>query len=261
MYGLCLIVYFTIIDIIKSFKSPFFILVISIIYYQYKKLVKSPLKATLTSIAFGAFGGVIATVAFIYLQVYIIPKDFFYIIGISMVLSLKDIRFMCISYGGSILVLISLIFSHPKVDGYEVMTIVAVLHMIESLLILINGQGQSKIEMFYTRGQVRKGLSLNRFWPIPFVVFIGDIMIKPTPLIAILSYGDFTLRGSAEKKKVYSSISLLIYSLILLYVSRIRRNPFIGPIFALLGHEFIIFINKYLENKSLKKKAKLHSGD
>mgnify|MGYP006883352203 CR=1 FL=1 len=40
MYGLYQIVYFTIIDIINTLKSPFFIAVLCIIYFQYLKIGK-----------------------------------------------------------------------------------------------------------------------------------------------------------------------------------------------------------------------------
>lgn len=249
MYGLSLIVYFTVIDIIKSFKSPFFILIIFVIYSQYKKEVRSPIKATLTSIVWGVLGGIVTTVVLIYLHVSIIPIHFFYIIIISLLLSLIDKRFMCISYGGSILTLFSLIFSYPNIDVYEIMTVVAVLHMIESLLIFTNGGDQFRTDIFYLKGKARKGIALNRFWPIPFIIFIGDTMIRPIPLFAILSYGDYSLRTSAKSKKRYSSMNLLLYSIILLYISMERVNPFILPIFGLFGHEFIIFINKYIEHK------------
>lgn len=252
MYGLSLIVYFTVIDIIKSFRSPFFILIIFIIYYQYKMEVKSPLKATLVSIVFGIFGGIITSVVLIYLQVSIIPIHFFYIIFISLLLSVKDKRFVCISYGGSILSLFSLIFSYPKIDVYETMIVVAILHMIESLLIFINGGNQFRTDIFYLKGKVQKGIVLNRFWPIPFIVFIGDTMIRPIPLFAILTYADYSLKSSAKDKKRYSSINLLIYSVILLYMSIKKLNIFIVPIFALLGHEFIIFINIYRTNRTKK---------
>ena len=58
--------------------------------------------ATITSIIYGIFGGIIATVLFIYLQIYIIPKDFIYIFVVAIILSLINVRFMCFSYGGSI---------------------------------------------------------------------------------------------------------------------------------------------------------------
>ena len=49
-----------------------------------------------------------------------------------------------------------------------------------------------------------------------------------------------------------TSLVLFIYSIILLYIAKTVDNLFVAPIFALLGHEYIILINK---RKELEKTA------
>lgn len=124
MNGLYLIIYFTIIDIIKTLISPFFMLIFLLILYQYYKLSKSeysisinkfsPILSALNSTFYGAIGGIISTIAFIYLEVVVIPMDFMYIIVIAIVMSFINPRFMCIAYGGSIVCLASIILGFPK---------------------------------------------------------------------------------------------------------------------------------------------------
>lgn len=247
MYGLYQIVYFTIIDILKTLYSPFFLLITIILYFQYNRTVQSPIKATITSIVYGVLGGIIATVSFIYLEVQVIPKDFIYIFIVAILLSLIDLRFICFAYGGSIVVFSNLIFGYPQIDSYEIMVVVAVLHMIESLLILLNGGSQKMISYFYIKEDMVGGFVFNRFWPIPFVIFIGDTMIRPITLIAILSYGDFTISNYPKRKTIETSIILLLYSSFLLIITFINKNKFIPPLFALLGHEAIMLFNKYRE--------------
>lgn len=260
MYGLYRIVLFTIFDIVKGLVSPFFLVIALIIYLQYYKKVERPIKATIVSLAYGIIGGAIATVVLIYLRIYIIPLQYIYILSISLALSIIDSRFICFSYGGSIISFISLIFGYPKIDIYELMIVISLLHAIEGLLILINGNSQKMFNIFNIKGQIKDGYEFNRFWPIPFVVFIGDTMIKPFLLFAIVSYGDFTIGRLPKKKSLETAMYLFLYSSLLFIITMISPYKFIPPIFSLFGHEFIIFINKYREKRNLNSKKIIIKG-
>ncbi|HLR21130.1 MAG TPA: hypothetical protein VK087_03915 [Tissierellaceae bacterium] len=255
MDGLYYIVYFTIIDILKTFTSPFFILILLMVFLQYYKRIDKPIKATLNSMMFGILGGVIGTVVFIYLEIYIIPKDFIYIFIVAIVLSLIDPRLVCFAYGGSLVVLSNLIIGYPDIDAYKFMIVISVLHLIESLLILINGAGQKKAEVFNINGRLDSGYNFIRFWPLPLVIFIGDTIIKPVTLLAMLNYSDFTISDSPKIKTIKTSIMLFFYSIILFIITKIDVHPFLPPIFAILGHEFIMSLNKYKEYKSFKRES------
>lgn len=259
MYGLYQIVLFTIIDILNTLKSPFFIAVLCIIYFQYYKIGRiekeiigyrrnAALKL-IRSTAFGIFGGIITTVLFIYLGVVIIPKDFMYILIAAIGLSFINPRYMCFSYGGGVVSLSSLLLGYPKIQISQVMSVVAVLHIVESILILLDGSRDKLPILFEARNEIVGGFNMNRFWPIPFVVFMGDGLIQPITLMAILSYGDYSISSYPRNKIIRTSLVLFLYSIILLYISKVIENPFIPPIFALLGHEYIILRNKRIEDK------------
>lgn len=259
MYGLYQIVCFTIIDILNTLKSPFYIMVLGIIYFQYYKIGKmekevlgyrkSAIGKLIISTIFGIFGGIITTVIFLYLGVAIIPKDFMYILIAAIGLSFINPRYMCFAYGGAIVSLCSLIFGYPKIQISQVMSVVAVLHIVESLLILLDGS-KSKLPIFIeAKDQLVGGFNMNRFWPIPFVIFIGDGWIQPITLVAILSYGDYSISSYPQKKIIKTSMALLIYSLILLYISKTTEYFFLPPLFALFGHEYIILRNKKAEDR------------
>lgn len=261
MYGLYQIVYFTIIDILNTFKSPFFIVILSIIYFQYYKIGKmeketigyrkSAILKLLVSTSFGILGGIITTVIFLYLGIVVIPKEFMYILVVAIFLSLINPRYMCFSYGGALVSLSSLILGYPKIQIPQIMSVVAVLHIVESILILLDG-GRSKLPVYLERkDQLIGGFNMNRFWPIPFVIFIGDGLIQPITLIAILSYGDYTISSYPRKKVFKTAVSLFLYSIILLYISNRMSNLFFAPIFALLGHEYIILQNERIENSKI----------
>lgn len=248
MNGLYQIMYFTLIDIKNTLLSPFFIIIFGIIYYQYyqSNTLRSTLLKTLNSTFYGIIGGFVSTIAFIYLEVVVIPKDFMYILAMAIILSLIDIRFMCFAYGGSLISLSSIIFGYPKVENKDIMLIVAVLHIVESVLVLINGSKDRQPTFFHHEDETVGGFNMNRFWPIPFVIFIGNDLIKPITLMAILNYGDFTL-SYPKRKSIFTGLLMLIYSSALLLITKIIDNNLIPPLFAILGHEFIILINKLFE--------------
>lgn len=251
---------FTIWDIVKGLVSPFFIFVALIIYFQYYKKVEKPIRASLISICYGIIGGAIATVSLIYLRIYIIPVQYMYILFISLALSIIDSRFICFSYGGSLISIISLIFGYPKIDIYELMIVIALLHAIEGLLILINGSSQRMFNIFNIKGKIKEGYEFNRFWPIPFVIFIGDTMIKPFLLFAILSYGDFTIGRLPQRKSIETGIYLFLYSSLLFTVTIISPYRWLPPVFSLFAHEFIIFINKHREMKKINNASSIVKG-
>ena len=256
MNGLYLIMYFTLIDIINTLVSPFFIAIFLIIIYQYYKIdksdhglainKKSALAKSINSSLYGILGGFLSTIAFIYLEVVIVPKDFMYILTTAIVLSMISPRLMCFAYGGSIISLLSIIINFPRISTRDIMLVVATLHIVESLLIFLNGY-KGKLPIFYEyEGEFAGGFNINRFWPIPFVIFVGDGLIKPMTLMAILAYGDFTT-SYPRRKTIVTSIVLLLYSLTLLFLAKSNINALIPPIFALFGHEFIIRLNESIE--------------
>lgn len=248
MSGLYQIMYFTLIDIKNTLLSPFSIIIFAIIYYQYNqyKAPRTTLVRTLNSLFYGILGGFVTTIAFIYLEVVIVPKDYMYILAISLLLSVIDTRFMCFAYAGSLIALSSIVFDYPKVDNRDIMLVVATLHIVESVLVLVNGSKDRQPTFFQHEDEMVGGFTMNRFWPIPFVVFIGNDLIRPITLMAILNYGDFTLSYPGGKR-VLSGILMLIYSSTLLIITKSIANPIIPPLFAILGHEFIISINKLIE--------------
>lgn len=261
MYGLYQIVYFAIIDITNTLKSPFFILVLGIIFFQYMRMAKiekenigykrSVFFKILTSSFFGIIGGVMTTVVFLYQNVSIIASDFMYILIVSIGLSIIDSRFVCFSYGGSILSLVTLLIDYPLVAVKQVISVIAILHIIESILILFDGGTSKNPGLYEVNNEIVGGFNMTRFWPIPFVIFVGDAMIQPIPLMAMVGYGDYSISSYPKQKVKRTAVTLFLYGIILLYINNTFTNKFIAPLFALLVHEFIMMRNKNKEIKGI----------
>jgi len=259
MNGLYQIMYYTLIDIINVLTSPFFItlfLIIILQYYQKNKAIHRLSRKNnyifleaLNSSFFGIIGGFITTLAFIYLEVQIVPKEYIYILIVAIILSLINPRFMCFAYSGSLLSLLSTIIDKGIIDRQEIMIVVGTLHLVESILIFINGgSGRNSVYLKHKDDYVG-GYNFHRFWPVPFIVFIWDGLIRPVPFMAILNYSDYTY-SYPRKKIIQTSLWMLLYSSILLFFSKYRFNQYLVPLYAIFGHELIIRLNIFLEEKN-----------
>lgn len=264
MYLLLKIVYFSIYNILVTLKSPLFWVVVLMILFQYRKIgkmekeilggyKKSPFLNTFISVFYGLLGGMLGSIVVIYLDVYIDQKDFLFVFPLALLLSLIHPRFICFSYAGGIISLISLIFGWPNVDVSSIMFIVGILHLVESVLILLDGNN-NRIPIFTERnGRIVGGFTMNRFWPVPLVIFINNGFIYPITIFAILGYSDFALSDYPEKKSRRTASLLFLFSIFLIAFAKMSVGyymyKYIAAIFSPLAHEIIILLGRIKEEK------------
>ncbi len=281
-------------SILTIIINPLFWAVILLIYTQYKKITRMEIellgeeKATAKervfySLGVGMLGGILGTVVMVVLGVTIEIKDFTLILPLAILLMLINVRYLCFSYAGGIIALTSLVFGFPDVNVSSIIAIVAVLHLVESILIWIDGHKHPtpvfvEHDIYGTVG----GFTLQRFWPIPFAVllaiagklqgatdislpdwwplFIADkldldnVTLQLSVVVAALGYGDIAITSSPKEKSRKSSMRLAIYSIVLLILSAISSYihtfKYIAALFALLAHEgLIIYSQKEERNK------------
>ena len=256
------ILYFSAYSILASLKSPLYWVVVAIVYFQYRKVGnmekmilgshREPLyKRVITSTILGLLGGIVASMIFITLGTTIEGNDFLYILPLAILLSLIHPRFICFSYAGGIVSLISLIIGFPKIDVESVMTVVAVLHLVEGLLIIIDGHS-GRIPIFMEKdNEIVGGFNMNRFWPMPFIVFVEGNVTYPIVIIAVLGYGDYVLTKYPKGKTNKTAGMLLLFSLILLTLSRLSEQYnqllYLLAISSPLLHELIIQLGRKRE--------------
>lgn len=264
MYVFFQIVYNSIYNIFYTFKSPFFWIVIGIIFFQYKKIgemekrilgkyKRTPLYNVLASTVFGLIGGILGSIIFVYLGTVINQEDFYFILPLAILLSMINPKLICFSYAGGIISLLSLIFGYPNINVSGIMVVVGVLHLVESFLILVDGT-MGKVPIFMERqGEIIGGFTMNRFWPVPFTIFINGSQIYPATVIAILGYGDFALTNYPENKSKETAGMLSLFSIILIFLAQLSIRyytfKYIAAIFAPLGHELVIMIGREREKK------------
>ncbi|MCF8011476.1 MAG: PDZ domain-containing protein [Clostridiales bacterium] len=270
---------------------PIFWLVIILLAFQYKRLNK--LKENFWGIknnrvwqdvmiagGFGLAGGMVGSILMVVTGV-TLGEWLIYLWPVAILLMFINARFLCFAYAGGILSLVKLLFDYPPVQIPQLLALVAILHMVESFLILFSGHlGAVPAYFKDKKGNLVGGFTLQKFWPIPLAVLVvmgsGDIagqtinmpdwwpVFKPVAVsdpdnlvyamlsvVAALGYGDLAIARSPREKSKMSFVLLAAYSVILLLLAAAATKSSLfalaGALFSPLGHEAVIHIGKRYE--------------
>ncbi len=286
--------------------NEFFWITILIMIFIYKKSMDmevgmlgkshSLLHKALSSAVVGLAGGLLGSLLTVLIGISIadytkagegsIAEGLSYIWVIALFLAFLNPRYLCFSYSGGIICLISLVFGYPRINVPGLLALIGILHLIESFLIWLDGHSYS-LPMFLKGydGRMIGGYYMNRIWPIPLAVFAVILssegsMVDPESIInmpdwwpllkhsaaagnnltymplmipVILGYGDIAITKAPAGKCRSSATRLAGYSLILitlsLIASKIRILAFAAAIFAPLAHELLIIYGTKEEEK------------
>ncbi len=272
-----------------------FWIVMAIVALQYRKIAKhreemfgiggyTVIRDTLAATGYGIAGGLAASFLLVITGVNLTSLGIGYLWVLALLLMLINPRFLCFSYSGGIVALSKLIFGTPDIDIPQLMGLIAVLHLIESLLIYFSGHAGAT-PMFIKRddGSLVGGFTLQKFWPLPVVAVaviaypeaLGYTILPEMPdwwpaikfgqefsiasigvllpLIVGLGYGDIALAHTPSEKSRMSATNLSLFSVVLLglsiMASRYDILKIAAALFAPLGHEAVIYIGKRTEMK------------
>lgn len=224
--------------------------------------LSSPLELTISQIVLGIFGGIVASIILSYLGVMFDENSGIeFIFLISILLMFWNPRFICFSYAGSILGLISIIVHEvTKYDGkgsvldiVSLMSLIGVLHIVEGALVMIDGT-KGAIPVFTNKdGKIIGGFALKRYWPIPIVImlvikssalvsggdaistpdwwplinlpysveFLKNAVIGALPLYGVLGYNSITFTRDKVQKSLLSGSGILIYGILLTAIAQL----------------------------------------
>ena len=142
----------------------------------------NPKDKLIHSVFSGILGGLIGSFVVMLIGVSITETGLIYVWPVAIILAILHPHLMCFSYAGGLISLFSLIFGFPKIDVAGLMALVAVLHLVESVLIYFFGNANaSPVFIKDERYGVIGGFSLQEFWPVPIIlltVIIGEIPVK-----------------------------------------------------------------------------------
>lgn len=295
--------------------APTLIILALILYFQNRKTsamqkaiigenINSPLELTASQIVLGIFGGVLGSVILSYFGVLFDENSGIYMIFIfSILLMFLKPRFICFSYSGAIIGALSLIvndfsvlvYGKPAMNGAlhiditALMTLVGILHVIEGLLVSVDGHRGAIPVFTNSNGKIAGGFAFKRYWPIPIVIILLTLInqssggaadttsiytpdgwpfinlpyaqsmlknaaIYMAPFYAMLGYSSITFTRTKRQKAVSSGIGIFIYGVVLTGVAQLAAFGLILKvfvvIFAPLAHEFMLRVQSYMELKN-----------
>lgn len=146
--------------------------------------INSPFELTISQIVIGIFAGTIASIMMSYLGIVFDENSAVDLVFLlSIVFMFFNQRFICFSYSGAVLGIVSIALSFLsvslkmpnldilKIDIVSLMSMVAVLHFIEGFLIILDGD-TGYIPVFTNRnGRIVGGFALQRYWTLPVAMF------------------------------------------------------------------------------------------
>lgn len=273
------------------FLDPLFWVVVLLVALQYRRMtaVKKNFfglaaggvwRDTLTATGYGVLGGLVGSILMVLIGLTLSGSGLVYLWPVAILLMLINARFLCFAYAGGLLALSNLLFGFPDLNIAQVLALVAILHLVESLLILFSGHLGAVPAYFKTPGgQVVGGFTLQRFWPIPIVALAvmgravvqqgvtmpdwwpllkpgvngnpADLLYTLIPVVAGLGYGDLAVSRTPGEKSRLSALYLGLYSLTLLLLAVLaqyfRPVALLAALFSPLGHEMVIYIGKGIE--------------
>lgn len=260
--------------------------------------INSPFELTISQVVMGIFGGTVASIIMAYLGVVFYETSGIYILFlISIILMNWKPRMICFSYSAGILGILSML--NPYISSFmgidkikfldidipSMIALVAVLHIVEGLLVMIDGS-RGAIPVFSKKGKdIIGGFALKRLWPLPIAFFVllnstdilnlgnGSPMPNWWPLLnisipekllmnsvvalvsfySILGYSSITFTKSKEKKALSSGIFIMAYGIIVLLFAQIAQKNIIIKAISIISmpiiHETMLIIQQYIEVK------------
>lgn len=249
----------------------------------------SPLELTLSQIVLGVLAGILCSIVFTVLGVTFTETSGIQLLFLlSIILMFIRPRFVCFSYSGAILGLVSIIVTYIcKLSGFKdrildidimcLITFIGVMHIVESLLVMFDGD-KGSIPVFTKKEKnIVGGYSLNRYWLMPVCIFLAYIItgnsdvssesiatpswwpllgsnylttllasasIIAMPFFGVIGYSSVTFTRQKNKKKISSGLYILLFGVIVTAAAQLCRFGIIAEVIVLIctpiGHEFML---------------------
>lgn len=272
--------------VINTVTSPLFILVFcfitALITLQYRRIDRIAQKtrgsgghnyilSAIVSVFTGLLGGLTGSLLLVIAGVDLNQMGILFLWVIALLLMLLHPRFICFAYAGGLLSLVVLISGSAIISVSHLMALVAILHLVESMLILVDGSF-NPVPIYVKRdARFRGGFQLQKFWPLPLIALCSGYMPELTsasmpswwpliapaggmeyasfmfiPVMAVLGYGEITTTSAPMARIKRSAGHLFVYSMSLLLLCILASHYTIleiaAALFGPLGHELVIWL-------------------
>jgi hypothetical protein len=265
--------------------------------------VNSSFELTISQIVIGIFAGTLASIIMSYLGIVFDQSSAVDLVFLaSIVFMFFNPRFICFSYSGSIIGLLSVFlamassyFKIPdldflNIDVVSLMSMIAVLHFIEGILVMIDGKTGS-IPIFTSKnGKIIGGFALKRYWIIPIAIFLAiqtksisyyswqvvsmpswwpvlkgqtlsgilnNVVLILMPFYAVVGYSSVTFTKNTRQKSFMSGIIIMTYAVVIFILAQLASVNLFFKIFVLImapvAHEGMRIIQTYFETTGMPK--------
>jgi len=273
--------------------SVFFLVILSVfLYIQNRKTsamqkmiigeqINSPFELTISQLVMGILAGTFGSIIMSYFGVVFYQNS--------------AIEIICFSYSGAILgglsivnTIIASIYGTKEIQLFKfditsLMTMIAVLHFVEGLLVITDGS-RGTVPVFSKReDKIIGGFIMKRYWALPIALFIilnsnytvnmGDVVQMPNwwpiihstipsdifkkavvmlvPFYGVLGYSSVTFTKTKRAKVRESGLLIIVYSIVLFFLAQLCYiniyYKILVVLFAPLAHEGIIYLQRYGE--------------
>lgn len=264
-----------------SITSFLYILIIMMVYLHIKTraqleetwlgFFRNPIKDRLmNAMLYGMITGLAASTLIAATGIPIDLNTILVIWPLALFLTLLDIRYLCFSYAGGLLSLVSLFFGWPNIQVPAVIALIGILHLVESILIVLDGHRDAlPVVMEHKRFKPVGGFVMNKLWPVPLVILAIPTQILPAaggtvpmpdwwpafgmqregglmlfPLAIILEYSGLAITGIPKQRTRTIGLWLAAYSLFILGLASLSISihwlQYAGAILMPLLHECIL---------------------
>ncbi|MDF2813888.1 MAG: serine protease [Paenibacillus sp.] len=276
---------FTILDrlfhaFVQGLIQPFYYIGILFVIFQYHKQIQlerklfstrlhSLIDTTWRTVLGGIAAGFLGSVAMAFVGATLTHEAVWWIWGVSVVLALFRIRFLCMAYAVGVLgvlhVIATLFFGADEGGAFSgiihslqelpipaLIALVGILHLMEAGLVKWQGTRMA-MPLFVEnkRGRMVGSYRIQQFWPAPLFLLVplaggasaplpwtpyfgGDLWAAGWTIAAfpvILGYAESTLSRLPQTKVVESAKRLLIYSIVVIGLAALTE--WLSPLIAL----------------------------
>ncbi|MBI2874908.1 MAG: PDZ domain-containing protein [Firmicutes bacterium] len=278
------------------FLNPIFWGAIFLVGWQYNRLASlerhtlgvnrlHPTVRTAKSLLWGLAAGTAGSFVVVFLGLTVTGTSLYTLLATALLLMLIHPRLICFSYAGGLLSISSLLTGWPQVHVPSLAALVAVLHLMESMLVWACGhEGAVPVTIRGRGGKAVGGFVMQQFWPLPFVALVAagssaaaggipmpewwpliqappqvleggpEMMLMMVPVAAVLGYGDMSITSRPREKNLYTARLLALYSLALLALAWWAgggwSRQLLTAVFTAGGHEVLIMLGRRRERSS-----------
>jgi hypothetical protein len=239
----------------------------------------------------GLLAGICVSIAIAFLGISLSEQAVVCIWIVSIILLLFRVRYLCLAYSIGILGMIQFVLgffpdlSLPGILGTAadavigldipaLLALVAVLHLVEALLVKLQGASfANPVFMESKRGKLVGGYQMQAFWPIPLILLIpaqtGGALLPWTPLLGgdgwsagfsmaalpvVIGFTEMTQSMLPQAKANKTFKRLLVYSVVLLAFSLLsswwKPLTIVAALISFLVHEGLLWYSRMEEQHS-----------